>query len=107
MSWFNLGDHNSVDVLARMGLRLVESANASRYHWVVVEIVGTLCVFVTIFISYPKLNLRLYMIIYMMRDDSFLCNKSSFNLNVTLFDTLVKPLLEQDGCLGTNWMKKI
>lgn len=41
MTWVNPSDHHRADILARKGLLLIESSNASRYHWVAVEIVRT------------------------------------------------------------------
>lgn len=48
ISWVNPRDHHINDVLARKGIRLIESANASRYHWVATKIVRSSSVLSTI-----------------------------------------------------------
>lgn len=41
VSWVILGDHYKADVLTHKGFWLVELGNASKYHWVAVEVVET------------------------------------------------------------------
>lgn len=68
-----------------------------------------LTIFVSILLSFLKLSLKLYMMLYLISDGSLLCKNSSFNLNIMTFGNLfhvlkIKLSLILDGRLRTNWM---
>lgn len=41
MSWTSPGDHLKDDEQVRRGLRLIESDNANKYHWMAAKVLGT------------------------------------------------------------------
>lgn len=41
VSWIRLDDHFNADELDQKGIRLVESDNANKYHWMAIEVIRT------------------------------------------------------------------